>query len=116
MAYSCWLGTCFLGVTFQECSNERFAESYSNWYEKILSNLQEPSSLQLVTVISCTSMSDLFVRLAKFLNLKKEASAFAGRVVEPVLRLLNENGLVADEATDLLRAVIKLYPSSVNRH
>ncbi|KAG2650667.1 hypothetical protein PVAP13_1NG198100 [Panicum virgatum] len=116
-AYSCWLGTCFLGMTFQECSNERFAESYSNWYEKILSNLQqEPSNLQLVTVISCTSMSDLFVRLAKFLNLKKEASAFAGRVVEPVLRLLNENGLVADEATDLLRAVIKLYPSSVNRH
>ncbi|KAG2658055.1 hypothetical protein PVAP13_1KG167755 [Panicum virgatum] len=115
-AYSCWLGTCFLGVTFQECSNERFAESYSNWYEKILSNLQEPSSLQLVTVISCTSMSDLFVRLAKFLNLKKEASAFAGRVVEPVLRLLNENGLVADEATNLLRTVIKLYPSSVNRH
>ncbi|KAG2650681.1 hypothetical protein PVAP13_1NG198100 [Panicum virgatum] len=103
-------------MTFQECSNERFAESYSNWYEKILSNLQEPSNLQLVTVISCTSMSDLFVRLAKFLNLKKEASAFAGRVVEPVLRLLNENGLVADEATDLLRAVIKLYPSSVNRH
>jgi len=72
--------------------------------------------LQLVTVISCTSMSDLFVRLAKFLNLKKEASAFAGRVVEPVLRLLNENGLVADEATNLLRTVIKLYPSSVNRH
>ncbi|PUZ75281.1 hypothetical protein GQ55_1G146600 [Panicum hallii var. hallii] len=115
-AYSCWLGTCFLGVTFQECSNERFAESYSNWYEKILSNLQEPSCLQLVTVISCTSLSDLFVRLAKFLNLKKEASAFAGRVVEPVLRLLNENGLVADEAIDLLRTVIKLYPSSVNRH
>ncbi|RLM80182.1 proline- glutamic acid- and leucine-rich protein 1-like isoform X2 [Panicum miliaceum] len=121
-AYSCWLGTCFLGVTFQECSNERFAESYSNWYEKILSNLQEPSCLQLVTVISCTSLSDLFVsnmiliRLAKVLNLKKEASAFAGRVVEPVLRLLNENGLVADEAIDLLRTVIKLYPSSVNRH
>ncbi|CAL5058598.1 unnamed protein product [Urochloa decumbens] len=116
-AYSCWLGTCFLGVTFQECSNERFAESYSDWYEKILSNLQqEPSSLQLVTVISCTSMSDLFVRLAKFLNLKKEASSFAGRIVEPVLRLLNANVLVADEAIDLMRTVIKLYPSSVNRH
>ncbi|CAN6278368.1 unnamed protein product [Urochloa humidicola] len=115
-AYSCWLGTCFLGVTFQECSNARFAESYSDWYEKILSNLQEPSSLQLVTVISCTSMSDLFVRLAKFLNLKKEASSFAGRIVEPVLRLLNANVLVADQAIDLLRTVIKLYPSSVNRH
>ncbi|TKW38731.1 hypothetical protein SEVIR_1G135200v4 [Setaria viridis] len=115
-AYSSWLGTCFLGVTFQECSNERFAESYSNWYEKILPNLQEPSTLQLVTVISCTSMSDLFVRLAKFLNLKKEASSFAGRIIESVLRLLNENGLVADEAIDLLCTVIKLYPSSVNRH
>lgn len=34
-------------------------------------------------------------RLAKFLNLKKEASSFAGRIIEPVLRLLNENGLVA---------------------
>ncbi|KAM0898062.1 hypothetical protein ACQ4PT_022152 [Festuca glaucescens] len=112
-----WLGTCFLGVTFQDCSNERFAESYSDWFEKILSNLQqEPSSLQLATVVSCTSMSDLFVRLAKFLNLKKEASSFAGRVVEPLLLLLNENGPVADEAIDLLRTVIKLYPSSLNRH
>ncbi|KAJ1283929.1 hypothetical protein BS78_03G164900 [Paspalum vaginatum] len=114
--YSCWLGTSFLGVTFQECSNERFAESHSIWFEKILGFLQEPSSSQLVTVISCTSMSDLFVRLATFLNLKKEASSFAGRVVEPVLRLLDENDLVADEAIDLLRTVIKLYPSSVNRH
>ncbi|XP_066317836.1 uncharacterized protein [Miscanthus floridulus] len=114
--YSCWLGTCFLGVTFQECRNERFAESHSIWFEKILGNLQESSSSQLVIVISCTSMSDLFVRLAKFLNLKKEGSSFAGRVVEPALRLLNENGLVADEAIDLLRTVIKLYPSSVNRH
>jgi hypothetical protein len=35
------------------------------------------------------------IRLAKFLNLKKEGSSFAGRVVEPVLRLLNENALVA---------------------
>uniref|UniRef100_A0A453HS85 Pre-rRNA-processing protein RIX1 N-terminal domain-containing protein n=1 Tax=Aegilops tauschii subsp. strangulata TaxID=200361 RepID=A0A453HS85_AEGTS len=109
--------TCFLGVTFQECSSERFAESYSDWFEKILRNLQQgPSSLQLVTVVSCTSMSDLFARLAKFLNLKKEASSFAGRVVEPLLLLLNENGPVADEAIDLLRTVIKLYPSSVNRH
>jgi hypothetical protein len=84
------------------------------------------------------------IRLGKFLNLKKEASSFAGRVVEPLLLLLNENGPVAvccsypqaylfdfkhsrvkiynfclclqDEAIDLLRTVIKLYPSSLNRH
>ncbi|XP_047091380.1 proline-, glutamic acid- and leucine-rich protein 1 isoform X5 [Lolium rigidum] len=114
--HSRWLGTCFLGVTFQDISNERFLESYSDWFEKILTNLQEPSSSQLATDVSCTSMSDLFVRLAKFLNLKKEASSFAGRVVEPLLLLLNENGPVADEAIDLLRTVIKLYPSSLNRH
>jgi hypothetical protein len=42
-----------------------------------------------------TESNMILIRLAKFLNLKKEASAFAGRVVEPVLRLLNENGLVA---------------------
>ena len=83
--------------------------------------------------------------MAKFLNLKKEASSFAGRVVEPALQHLNENAPVAvwskislkglsvyvqplvsnmlncvyflqDEAIDLLRTVIKLYPSSVNRH
>uniref|UniRef100_J3M5P5 Pre-rRNA-processing protein RIX1 N-terminal domain-containing protein n=1 Tax=Oryza brachyantha TaxID=4533 RepID=J3M5P5_ORYBR len=116
MPCSRWLGICFLGLTFQECSNERFAESYSNWFEKILSNLQGPSSEQLVIIVSCTSMSDLFVRMARCLNLKKEASSFAGRVVEPVLLLLNGNGPVANEAVDLLRTVIKLYPSSVNRH
>ncbi|KAL5231909.1 hypothetical protein ABZP36_030685 [Zizania latifolia] len=114
--YSRWLGTCFLSLTLQECSSERFAESYSNWFEKIISNLQDPSSLQLITIVSCTSMSDLFMRLAKFLNLKKEATSLAGRVVEPVLPLLNEIGPVADEAVDLLRIVIKFYPSSVNRY
>ncbi|KAL6877598.1 hypothetical protein ACP4OV_012813 [Aristida adscensionis] len=116
LTYSCWLGTLFLGLTFNECGNERFAEAYSNWFEKIFSSLQEPSIAQLVTSVSCASMRDLFVRLAKFLNLKKEASSFAGRVVEPVLRLLNGNGSVADEAIDLLRTLILLYPSSVNRH
>ncbi|PNT66437.1 hypothetical protein BRADI_3g11327v3 [Brachypodium distachyon] len=94
----------------------RFLQSYSDWFEKILRNLQEQSSLELVTAVSCTSMSDLFVRLANFLNLKKEASSFAGRVVELLLLLLNENGPVVDEAVDLLTTVIKLYPSSVNRH
>ncbi|KAL6640323.1 hypothetical protein ACP70R_022172 [Stipagrostis hirtigluma subsp. patula] len=114
--YSCWLGTLFLGLTVQECSNERFAVSYSNWFEKILSNLQEPSGVQLISSVSCTSMRDLFARLAKFLHLKKEASSFAGRVVEPALRLLNGNASVAAEAVDLLTSVIMLYPSSVNRH
>jgi hypothetical protein len=84
-----------------------------------------------------------WVRLAKFLNLKKEASSFAGRVVELVLQLLNENAPVAVwsknfiewpvclcstnheelncvcfsqfEAIDLPRTVIKFYPSSVNQ-
>ena len=50
----------------------------------------------------------ILIRLAKFLNLKKEASAFAGRVVEPVLRLLNENGLVAVSSTIFILMLIYL--------
>nr|CAB3449679.1 unnamed protein product [Digitaria exilis] len=98
---------------------EAWRAAVDSWVERIVALVEsdsEPSSLHLVTVISCTSMSDLFVRLAKFGNLKKEASSFAGSIVEPVLQILNENGLVADEAIDLLRTIIKLYPSSVNRH
>lgn len=46
----------------------------------------------------CLTENNIFfclLRLARFLNLKKEASSFAGRLVEPVLLLLNGNGQVA---------------------
>lgn len=61
-------------------------------------------------------MSDLFLRLATFPNLKDEAISFAQKVVKPLLQLSDENGPVAEKAVDLLGLLIKLFPSSVYRH
>lgn len=40
-------------------------------------------------------MLSFFIRLAKFSNLKDEATSFAQKVVQPSLRLLDQNGPVA---------------------
>uniref|UniRef100_A0A0D9WQE3 Pre-rRNA-processing protein RIX1 N-terminal domain-containing protein n=1 Tax=Leersia perrieri TaxID=77586 RepID=A0A0D9WQE3_9ORYZ len=42
--HSCWVGTSFLGLTFEGCSDDRFAKSYSDWFKKILKKLKAPSS------------------------------------------------------------------------
>lgn len=52
-------------------------------------------ALNVYCIYSESNFICFLIRLAKFLNLKKEGSSFAGRVVEPVLRLLNQNGLIA---------------------
>ncbi|KAE8689576.1 Detected protein of unknown function [Hibiscus syriacus] len=66
MSDKCWVGICLLGVTCQECSNQRFLTSYSVWLDKLLSHIQPPSESQLVKIASCTSLSDLLTRLARF--------------------------------------------------
>ncbi|GJM99145.1 hypothetical protein PR202_ga16222 [Eleusine coracana subsp. coracana] len=38
--HSCWVGTSFLGLTFQECSDGRFVKSYSDWFQKVLGNMK----------------------------------------------------------------------------
>ncbi|KAL6602712.1 hypothetical protein ACP70R_043073 [Stipagrostis hirtigluma subsp. patula] len=84
--YSCWVGTSFLGLTIQECCDGRFVNSYQHWFEKLMKKL------------------------------KDEASSLARKVVKPLLRLLDENGPVAEKAVDLLGLLMKLFPSSVYRH
>lgn len=34
------MGISFLGLTVQECCDERFAKSYSDWFEKVLKKLK----------------------------------------------------------------------------
>ncbi|XP_025811285.1 uncharacterized protein LOC112889030 isoform X5 [Panicum hallii] len=114
--YSCWGGTSFLGLTIQECCDRRFVKSYSDWFEKVLKNMKEPSCNKMVNMFTCTTMSDLFLRLATFPNLKDEAISSAQKVVNPLLRLLDEDDPVAEKAVDLLGLLIKLFPSSVYRH
>uniref|UniRef100_A0A0E0A982 Pre-rRNA-processing protein RIX1 N-terminal domain-containing protein n=1 Tax=Oryza glumipatula TaxID=40148 RepID=A0A0E0A982_9ORYZ len=91
--HSCWVGTSFLGLTFEECGEDRFANSYSFWFEKIMKKIKVPSS-----------------------NKMDEATLLAQKVVQPLLRLLDKDGSVAEKATDLLGLIMKLFPSSVYRH
>ncbi|XP_010939528.1 uncharacterized protein [Elaeis guineensis] len=118
MPDKCWAGTCLLGVTCEECSSDRFIASYSLWFQKLLSNIQPPSSTHFVKVASCASLADLFTRSAGFTSLKKDATSFAGRLIQPVLQLLNNDGAEAvwEGAVDLLCTLITFYPSSLHRH
>ncbi|KAL5199519.1 hypothetical protein ABZP36_020722 [Zizania latifolia] len=115
--HSCWVGTSFLGVTIEQCCDDRFAKSYSDWFEKILKRLKAPSSMKMVNMATCTTMADLFVRLARFPNLKDEATSLAQKVILPSLRMLQDNDPpVAEKAADLVGVIMELFPSSVYRH
>ncbi|KAG1366435.1 proline-, glutamic acid- and leucine-rich protein 1 [Cocos nucifera] len=118
MPDKCWAGTCLLGVTCEECSSDRFIASYSLWFQKLLSNIQPSSSTHFVKVASCASLADLFTRSAGFPSLKKDTTSFAGRLVQPVLQLLNNDGAEAvwEGAVDLLCTLITFYRSSLHRH
>ncbi|KAL3520882.1 hypothetical protein ACH5RR_019031 [Cinchona calisaya] len=113
-----WAGICLLGLTCQECSSERFLASYSEWFNKIFSHIQPPSDSHFVRVASCSSMSDLFTRLGGFPNAKKDGTSQASKLIQPLLKLLNEDGseVAWEEAISLLCTLVQVFPSSVSRH
>ncbi|RAL45561.1 hypothetical protein DM860_009425 [Cuscuta australis] len=117
MPDKCWAGICLLGVTCQECSSARFFASYPSWFLKLLSHIQSPADSHLVKAASCASVSDLFSRLSGFTNAKKDATSQATKVIQPVLKLLNEDTSIVlwEEAVSLLCTLINLFPSSVQR-
>ncbi|XP_052199109.1 uncharacterized protein LOC127806114 isoform X2 [Diospyros lotus] len=126
MPDKCWTGLCLLGVTCQECSSERFLASYSIWLQKLLFNIQTPADSQFVKMASCASLSDLFtryfvfslqIRLGSFPRVKKDANSQAIKVVQPVLKLLNEDSseAVLEGAVCLLSTFINFFPSSISR-
>ncbi|KAI8031839.1 Proline-, glutamic acid- and leucine-rich protein 1 [Camellia lanceoleosa] len=113
----CWAGICLLGVTCQECSSERFLASYSIWLPKLQSHIQPPADSHFVKVASCASLSDLFTRLGRFPRVKKDATSQAVKLVQPVLKLLNEDSSEAvwEGAVCLLCTFITFFPSSIHR-
>ncbi|CAK7325241.1 unnamed protein product [Dovyalis caffra] len=114
----CWAGICLLGVTCQECNADRFLGYYAAWFDKILLHVQSPGDSQFVKVAACTSISDLITRLAGFPNVKKEGTSLAGKVIQPVLKLLNEDcsEAVLEGAIHLLCTVITSFPAALQRH
>ncbi|KAA8534550.1 hypothetical protein F0562_032067 [Nyssa sinensis] len=114
----CWAGICLLGLTCQECGSERFLASYSVWFQKLLSHIQPPADAHFVKVASCASISDLFARLGGFPNVKKDGTSHAAKLIQPVLKLLNEDcsDAVWEGAVCLLCTIITFFPSSIHRH
>ncbi|RDX76940.1 hypothetical protein CR513_43008, partial [Mucuna pruriens] len=144
MPDKCWVGITLLGVTCEECGSERFLESYSLWFQKLLSFLQSPADSHLVRVAACASMSDLFVRifsvtyccyhsnqitttctnfllqnrLSGYPKIKKDSSSCALKVVPPTLKMLNDENSEAiwDAAVHLLCTIITSFPFSIRNH
>nr|CAN73162.1 hypothetical protein VITISV_002553 [Vitis vinifera] len=79
---------------------------------------QPAAESHFVKVASCTSISDLLTRLGSFPNAKKDGTSHAGKLIQPVLKLLNEDGSEAvwEGAVHLLCTIVTFYPSSVQHH
>nr|XP_016498511.1 PREDICTED: proline-, glutamic acid- and leucine-rich protein 1-like isoform X1 [Nicotiana tabacum] len=114
----CWAGVCLLGVTCQECSRERFLASYAAWFNTLLLHLQSPADSHFVKVASCASLSDLFTRLRGLPNAKKDGISLGTKLIQPLLKLLNEDTFDAvwEEAIFLLCTILDIFPSSIQRH
>ncbi|KAL0317251.1 UNVERIFIED_CONTAM: hypothetical protein Sangu_2139400 [Sesamum angustifolium] len=128
----CWAGICLLGLTCQECSSDRFLASYAVWLNKLVSNIQPPVVSHLLKAASCASLSDMFTRLSGCSNAKKDGTSQATKIIQPALKLLNEDSspvvLVEmfkerylkwdnrEEAVCLLCTLINFFPLSVHRH
>ncbi|CAL5365279.1 unnamed protein product [Camellia sinensis] len=104
MPDKCWAGICLLGVTCQECSSERFLASYSIWLPKLQLHIQSkwaastafPHLTYMVSLMQSLGCGnnpflDLFTRLGRFPRVKKDATSQAVKLVQPVLKLLNED-------------------------
>ncbi|KAI5421942.1 uncharacterized protein LOC127076040 [Lathyrus oleraceus] len=113
-----WAGISLLGVTCEECNSDRFQESYTVWFQKLLTSLQSPEDSHLVRVAACASISDLLARLSGFPKFKKDGSASAVKVVQPVLKMLHDDNseVVWEAAIHVICTLITSFPFSIQRH
>ncbi|KAK9061345.1 hypothetical protein SSX86_018525 [Deinandra increscens subsp. villosa] len=116
MPDKCWAGICLLGVTCEGCSSERFLASYSVWFQKLLSHLQAPAGSNFVKRACCFSISDLLTRLSGFPNMKRDGSSHAAKLLQPVLKLIQEDNSDAEGAVALLCTILTLFPLSIQKN
>ncbi|XP_022150577.1 proline-, glutamic acid- and leucine-rich protein 1 isoform X2 [Momordica charantia] len=76
------------------------------------------SDSQFLKVAACASVSDLFSRLSRFQNVKKDGTSCAGKIIQPVLKLLHDDNSEAvwEAAVNLLHTLIAFFPFTVHRH
>ncbi|KAD7479898.1 hypothetical protein R6Q59_008731 [Mikania micrantha] len=116
MPDKCWAGICLLGVTCEGCSSERFLASYSVWFQKLLSHLQTPAGSNFAKLACCFSTADLLTRLSGFPNMKRDGSSHAAKLVQPVLKLIQEDSSDTEGAINLLCTILTLFPSSFQKN
>ncbi|GFQ03160.1 hypothetical protein PHJA_002459800 [Phtheirospermum japonicum] len=98
---------------------EAWKSAVDSWVNRLLtlasSNLS-PEVSNFVKAASCASLSDMFTRLSGFSIAKKDGTSKATIVIQPALKLLNEDTFVLEEAICLLCTMINYFPLSVHRH
>ncbi|KAF6140431.1 hypothetical protein GIB67_030512 [Kingdonia uniflora] len=99
---------------------DKWKSAVDAWVDRLIllvSSNMTPSDSQFVKVASCASMSDLLIRLSEFSNVKKDATSNAGKLIQPLLKLLSEDGSEAlwEGTVVLLRTIMKFFPSSLHR-
>ncbi|CAL2265983.1 unnamed protein product [Prunus armeniaca] len=90
----CWAGICLLGVTCQECSYERFLESYSGWFQKHLPHIQRRLLVRLDWTYWYCSRLDWIVSVG-YANLTAWCSGPRGCALTRDVLLLNAVRLCA---------------------
>lgn len=115
----CWAGVCLLGVTCQECTRQRFLESYSSWFQKLLVHLK-PADPLFLRGAACASLTDLLMRLGtliEFTGVRREGTSLNAKLAQPLLQLLGEEGSksIWNDAIDLLCMILKYFPASLKQ-
>ncbi|KAL9676718.1 hypothetical protein QQ045_004935 [Rhodiola kirilowii] len=116
----CWFGISFLGLTCELCSSKRFEASYTSWFQKLLPLVQLPGASDSVKAALWCSLSDMLTRLAlsHFPDGKRDAISFSGKLVQPLLKFLDETKLgdAMEGAVQLLCTLLNFFPTSVHRY
>ncbi|XP_073312318.1 uncharacterized protein [Primulina huaijiensis] len=112
-----WAGISLLAVTCQECSSQRFLASYFSWLNELLNHIQDLSAASpSVKVAAFAALSDLFTRLSRFPEAKKDGTSLALKVIEPTLKMLNAGSSGAEELLSLLCTLMNFFPVSIHQH
>jgi hypothetical protein len=109
-----------LGVTCQECTRQRFLESYSLWFSKLLLPLKQPTDPIFVRATACASLTDLLVRLGgliEYVGVRRDGANLISKLVQPLLQILGDKDSsgIWNEAMDLLCVLLRYFPACLRQ-
>ncbi|XVE68108.1 hypothetical protein DITRI_Ditri09bG0042900 [Diplodiscus trichospermus] len=110
----------------EEANNSRIAEDWAiavdSWVDRVLSLVSSPrpaSDYVSVKVATFSSLSNLLKRLGRYPDVKKDVTAQAGKLIQPLLELLVDNEfseVVLEGALAVLCTIIDFFPASFLPH